>query len=58
MTLSGDAAIYGDPNRINTLLARQLAVTAADIQKIAKEYLKKDNRIVILTLPAAKGAQK
>ncbi len=53
ITLAGDAAIFKDPNRINTLLERQLSVSAADIEKVAKEYLKQNNRVVITTVPAA-----
>jgi predicted Zn-dependent peptidase len=50
--LADDAALYNDPNRINTELDQQLAVTAADIQKAVRAYLTASNRVVIDTLPA------
>ena len=56
VALAGDAAIFKDPNRINTLLERRLSVTAADIEQVAKQYLKQSNRVVITTMPA--GSQK
>jgi zinc protease len=51
--LADDAALYNDPNRINTESDKRLAVTAADIQKAAQAYLKASNRVVVTTLPAA-----
>jgi predicted Zn-dependent peptidase len=51
--LADAAVMYNDPDRINTLLDRQTAVTAEDIQRTAREYLKTTNRAVLTTLPAA-----
>jgi len=51
--LADDAAVYDDPNRINTELDSQLAVTAADIQRAAKARLLASDRVVVVTLPAA-----
>jgi zinc protease len=54
-TLADDAVLYNDPNRINTELDQQLAVTAADIQKAVRTYMVAKNRVVIETVPAAGG---
>ena len=53
--LADDAAVYDDPNRINTELDTQLAVTAADIERAAKARLLASDRVVVVTLPAAGG---
>ena len=45
--------LYNDPNRINTQLGEQLGVVGADIQRVARQYFRKENRVVITTLPAA-----
>jgi zinc protease len=48
----GDAAVLlGDPNRVNTDLARLQAVTAADVQRVAKKYFIDENRYVFYYLP-------
>jgi len=53
ITLADDAALYNDPNRINTEYEKQIAITPADIQRAVKAYLKATNRVVIESLPAA-----
>ena len=53
LSLADGAVLYNDPNRINTLSARLSAVTAADVQRVARTYLRPTNRIVMHTLPAA-----
>ncbi len=55
--LSQYAMFYDDPGRINTRVARIKAVTAADVQRVAKQYLVENNRSVIQTnpKPAAPG---
>ena len=53
--LADDAANYNDPNRINSEAEKQLTVTAADIQKAAKAYLRTSNRVVVVSVPAAKA---
>ncbi len=55
VNLADNAALYDDPNRINTNMERMLAVTAADIQRVARTYLRRDHRVVIHTLPAAEA---
>jgi len=56
ITLADSAALYNDPNRVNTEYEKRLAVTAADIQKAARAYLRAGNRVVVVTQPAAAGA--
>jgi len=50
--LADAAALYNDPNRVNSELEKQLAVTPADIQKAVKAYLVASNRVVVETMPA------
>ena len=52
-SLADSAAMFDDPDRINTNTEKMMAVTAADILKVAKAYLRNDNRIVMYTTPAA-----
>ena len=49
--LSQNAIFYNDPGRINTLLPHLEAVTVADIKRVAKQYLNKDNRAVVIDSP-------
>jgi zinc protease len=50
----GNYAVYfNDPNLINTITDKRAAVTQADVDAAAKEYLVQDQRTVIVTLPAA-----
>lgn len=53
--LSQNAVFYNDPGRINTGLERLQAVTAADIQRVAKKYLVKENRVVVIVNPSDEG---
>jgi zinc protease len=48
----GDAAVLlGDPQRVNTDLARLERVSAADVQRVMKKYMTDTNRLVIYYLP-------
>ena len=52
------ALFYNDPNLINTRVDKILRVTAADVERVSRKYLTKENRSVIITVPkgaAAKG---
>jgi zinc protease len=49
--LGGAAVLRGDPNRVNTDLDQLQAVTAADVQRIAKKYFTDANRYVFYYLP-------
>ena len=53
------AMFYNDPNLINTRTDKILKVTAADVQRVARKYLTRENRSVVITLPkaAAQGAK-
>ena len=46
------ATVFNDPGRVNTYLASLQAVTAADIQRVARKYLITANRSVVITQPA------
>jgi predicted Zn-dependent peptidase len=49
------ATLVDDPDLINRQLDRYLAVTAADIQAVAAEFLVPDNRVVLTYIPAAQS---
>jgi len=53
LTLADNAVLYNDPSRINTLSARLTAVRLADVQRVARTYLRPENRVVMHTLPGA-----
>jgi zinc protease len=53
--LADAAALYNDPNRVNTEIEQELAVTAADIQRAVKTYLIASNRVVVETIPTGGG---
>jgi len=55
-SLADNAAVYNDPNRINTNAQKIAAVTAADVQRVAGRYLQTTNRVVVHTLPATAPA--
>ena len=52
-SLSQDALFYDHPNLINTRGERIAKVTAADVQRVARQYLVKTDRTVVLTVPKA-----
>jgi predicted Zn-dependent peptidase len=51
--LADDAVLFNDPGRLNTMPQKQLDVTAADVERVAKAYLRTVNRTVVTTVPAA-----
>lgn len=51
--LARAALYYNDPKRINYELGRLLAVTKDDVQRVARKYLIKTNRAVVIVRPAA-----
>ena len=53
ISLGRYAAFWNDPNLINTYADRIAAVKAADIQRVAKQYLIDTNRTVVITKPKA-----
>jgi predicted Zn-dependent peptidase len=55
------AVFYNDPNLINTRWERLSSITAADVQRVAQQYLTAETRTVVITnpkpaAPAAPGA--
>jgi len=50
--LSMYSVFYGDPNRINSLLPRFQAVTTEDLRRVARKYLVRENRAVLVVQPA------
>jgi zinc protease len=51
LALGSSAVLLGDPKRVNTDLGKLQAVTAADVQRVAKKYFTDTNRLVIYYLP-------
>jgi len=49
--LSMYATLFDDPDQINQMLPRYLAVTAEQIQSIARDVFRPDNRVVLTYLP-------
>jgi zinc protease len=56
IVLSQNALFYNEPDRINTRADSIARVTAADVQRVAQQYLVKTGRTVVLTLPKGAGA--
>jgi zinc protease len=58
LTLSQNALFFDNPDRINTQAENIAKVTAADVQRVASQYLVKTGRTVVTTVPkpAAKGS--
>jgi zinc protease len=57
VTLGQDALFYDDPDRINSTADRAAKVTPDDVQRVAKEYLVKTGRTVVITVPKAAPAK-
>ena len=51
ISLSQYAVFYNDPGLINTRYQRLSSITAADVQRVAKQYLTPENRTVVITNP-------
>jgi zinc protease len=56
--LSQYAMFYDKPDLINTRADSIAKVTAADVQRVAKQYLVKTGRTVVVTIPKAAAAPK
>ena len=56
LALGSAAVLLGDPNRVNTDLAKLQAVSAADVQRVVKKYFTNANRLVIHYLPESAKA--
>jgi predicted Zn-dependent peptidase len=57
INLAQNAMFYNDPDYLNKRQERIQKVTVADVQRVAKQYLVKTNRSVVITMPktAARG---
>ncbi len=55
IVLSQNAMFYNDPDLLSKRQQRIEKVTAADVQRVAKQYLVKTNRTVIVTTPKSAG---
>ena len=53
ISMSQNAMFYNDPELLSKRQSRIEKVTAADVQRVAKEYLVKENRTVVTTTPKA-----
>jgi zinc protease len=51
------AVYYNDPALINSIWRRYEGVTRADLQRVARAYLKETNRTVVTTLPKTAAAK-
>ena len=51
------ATLMDDPELINSMLGRYLVVTAEEIQAVAADVFRADNRLVLTYLPAAGAAE-
>lgn len=50
-TLQMYALYFGDPAEVSSALARYDAVTRDDVLRVARQYLRPDNRAVVVTIP-------
>ena len=55
--LSQYALFYDNPGLINTRADRIAAVTPADVQRVARQYLVRENRTVVVTHPKPASAE-
>ena len=55
IAMSQNAMFYNDPDLLAKRQARIEKITAADVQRVAKQYLVKTNRSVIVTMPKTSG---
>jgi len=53
--MSENAMFYNDPDLLSKRQARIEKITAADVQRVAKQYLVKTNRTVVVTTPKPAG---
>jgi predicted Zn-dependent peptidase len=51
LSLAQYAVFYNDPGLLNTRYQRLSSITAADVQRVAKQYLTPENRTVVITNP-------
>jgi len=49
------AVYYNDPQLVNAIWSKYERVTIADLQRVAREYFKPNNRTVVITMPKSAG---
>ena len=54
-TFSQFTTLFDDPGLVNEMLPRVLAVTAKDVQDIAAEVIRPDNRVVLVFEPESQS---
>ncbi len=54
--LANNEVFFGDANLINTELSKYQAVTREDVIRLAKQYLRKDNRVILYYVPKKKSS--
>src|ERR1700732_710170 len=54
--ISNYTIYFNDPNLINTILEQENAVTLEQVNAAAKKFLERDQRTVVISLPAAETA--
>lgn len=57
-SLANNEVYFGDANLINTELEKYNKVTRQDVLNVAKKYLNKDNRVVLVYVPKEKVTSK
>jgi predicted Zn-dependent peptidase len=55
--LADAAAVFDNPDKVNTDIDQQLAITATDITRAARAHLTTANRVVLITAPTASRGQ-
>jgi len=53
LALGEATVLLGNPNNVNTDLAKLQAVTSADVQRVMRKYFTSENRLVLYYLPEA-----
>jgi predicted Zn-dependent peptidase len=51
-----DTVYFNDPDLVNTMVQKYAAVTPADVQRVAAQYLVETNRTVVTTVPKKAAA--
>jgi predicted Zn-dependent peptidase len=49
------AVYYNDPQLVNAIWSKYERVTIADLQRVARQYFKPNNRTVVITMPKSAG---
>jgi len=55
-TMGQDTVYFNDPDLVNTMVQKYAAVTPADVQRVAAQYLVETNRTVVTTVPKKAAA--